>query len=101
MKYTNLTSKFYYVEGQDDSWIANQGNQYLSEPVWQTTHILNDWFLPGDESLWHDGFRLFKGVSDLVSEDLSSGEVMDILKFDYSDTSSPLFWLWYPLAEVI
>jgi hypothetical protein len=101
MKNTNLTEKFYYVDGQDDSWITDQGNQYLSEPVWRTTHVMNEWFLPTDESLWHDGLSVFKDTSDIFDENLRSGEVIDLLKFDYSDTSSPLFWLWYPSSEII
>ena len=100
IKNTNLTNKFYYVSGQDSEWMDTQGNQYLSEPVWRTTHVLNEWFAPSDESLWNDGLSLFIDWQD-IPEGASSGEVTDLTKFDYSNTDSPLFWLWYPSSEVI
>ena len=100
MKNTNLTNKFYFINGADDTWLSSQGNQYLSEPVWKKTHVLNEWWLPTDESLWNDGLSVMKGGTDWVYDDAESGEVLDLFKdIEYNNLSSPLFWFVYPALE--
>ena len=101
MKNTNLTNKFYFINGMDDGWLDSQENQYLSEPVWKKTHVLNEWWLPPDE-IWNDGLEVMKGGSDWTYDDMESGEVLDLMKeIDYNNLSSPLFWFVYPSLEIM